>query len=170
MHWEHQGSQLLLLGTYYLLSSSHLGRELSAPGWMRLPRGRVQHDTVLLNYADPHPTEKMEDQKALQATKTPDSSSVLGRLKSLTTASSRSSIFILLRLGTQVTNTTSVTCLYGQGFLTPVLCEKFSHYHRKKLEAGCQWLTPVILATQEAEIRRIMVCRQPRQMVFESIS
>jgi hypothetical protein len=107
MHWEHQGSQLLLLGTYYLLSSSHLGRELSAPGWMRLPRGRVQHDTVLLNYADPHPTEKMEDQKALQATKTPDSSSVLGRLKSLTTASSRSSIFILLRLGTQVTNTTS---------------------------------------------------------------
>jgi hypothetical protein len=24
-------------------------------------------------------------------------------------------------------------------------------------ESGCQWLTPVILATQEAEIRRIMV-------------
>jgi hypothetical protein len=28
-----------------------------------------------------------------------------------------------------------------------------------------QWLTPVILATQEAEIRRIMVRSQPRHIV-----
>jgi hypothetical protein len=28
---------------------------------------------------------------------------------------------------------------------------------QKVQEAGCQWLTPVILATQEAEIRRIAV-------------
>jgi hypothetical protein len=27
----------------------------------------------------------------------------------------------------------------------------------KQAIAGCQWITPVILATQEAEIRRIMV-------------
>jgi hypothetical protein len=31
-------------------------------------------------------------------------------------------------------------------------------------------LTPVILATQEAEIRRIMVQSQPRQIVQESVS
>jgi hypothetical protein len=31
--------------------------------------------------------------------------------------------------------------------------------------AGCQWLTPVILATQEAEIRRITVGSQPGQIV-----
>jgi hypothetical protein len=28
---------------------------------------------------------------------------------------------------------------------------------RKKKEAGCQWLMPIILATWEAEIRRIAV-------------
>jgi hypothetical protein len=27
--------------------------------------------------------------------------------------------------------------------------------------AGCQWLTPVILATQEAEMKRIMVQSHP---------
>jgi hypothetical protein len=32
------------------------------------------------------------------------------------------------------------------------------------------WLTPVILATQEAEIRRIEVQRQPRQIVRENLS
>jgi hypothetical protein len=33
-----------------------------------------------------------------------------------------------------------------------------------------QWLTPVILATQEAEIRRIMVWSQPGQIVHETLS
>jgi hypothetical protein len=36
--------------------------------------------------------------------------------------------------------------------------------------AGCQWLTPVILATQDTEIRRIVVQSQPRQIVCETLS
>jgi hypothetical protein len=35
---------------------------------------------------------------------------------------------------------------------------------------GPQWLTPVILATQEAEIRRIAGQNQPRQIVHETLS
>jgi hypothetical protein len=31
----------------------------------------------------------------------------------------------------------------------------------------CQWLMPIILATQEAEIRRITVPIQPRQIVLQ---
>jgi hypothetical protein len=33
-----------------------------------------------------------------------------------------------------------------------------------------QWFMPVILATQEAEIRRIMVGGQPRQIVLQTLS
>jgi hypothetical protein len=33
-----------------------------------------------------------------------------------------------------------------------------------------RWLTPVILATQEAEIRRIMVPSQPREIVLQTLS
>jgi hypothetical protein len=36
--------------------------------------------------------------------------------------------------------------------------------------AGRQWLTPAILATQEAEIRRIDIRSQPKQIVQETIS
>jgi hypothetical protein len=35
------------------------------------------------------------------------------------------------------------------------------------LKVRCQWLTLVILATQEAESRRILVRSQPRQIVCE---
>jgi hypothetical protein len=35
---------------------------------------------------------------------------------------------------------------------------------------GQQWLMPIILATQEAEIRRIMVPGQPGQIVHETLS
>jgi hypothetical protein len=35
---------------------------------------------------------------------------------------------------------------------------------------GCQWLMPVILAIQEAEIRRIIVRSQPGQIVCETLS
>jgi hypothetical protein len=33
----------------------------------------------------------------------------------------------------------------------------------------CQWLMPIILATQEAEIRRIKAQDQPRQIVCETL-
>jgi hypothetical protein len=39
-----------------------------------------------------------------------------------------------------------------------------------KFEAGHQWFTPVILATQEVEIRRIEVESQPGQIVCETLS
>jgi hypothetical protein len=35
------------------------------------------------------------------------------------------------------------------------------------LQAKCQWLTPIILATQEAERRRIMIRSQPGQIVLQ---
>jgi hypothetical protein len=38
------------------------------------------------------------------------------------------------------------------------------------LEAGCQWLTTVIPAAQEAEIRRIVVQTQPGQIVRKTLS
>jgi hypothetical protein len=38
------------------------------------------------------------------------------------------------------------------------------------LIAGHQWFKPVILAAQEAEIRRIVVRSQPRQTVSETLS
>jgi hypothetical protein len=41
---------------------------------------------------------------------------------------------------------------------------------RERPEAGCQWLTPVIQATQEAEIRRITVRSQPGQIARETLS
>jgi hypothetical protein len=39
---------------------------------------------------------------------------------------------------------------------------------KKRLLAGYQWLTPIILATWETEIRRTEVRGQPRQTVFKN--
>jgi hypothetical protein len=40
----------------------------------------------------------------------------------------------------------------------------------KRVQAGHWWLTPVILATQEAEIRRISVQSQHSKRVHENLS
>jgi hypothetical protein len=42
-------------------------------------------------------------------------------------------------------------------------------HDKNHLPARRQWLTPVILATQEAEIRRIVVQSQPGQIVCETL-
>jgi hypothetical protein len=39
-----------------------------------------------------------------------------------------------------------------------------------RIQAGHWWLTPIILTTQEAEIRRILVQSQPGQIVHETLS
>jgi hypothetical protein len=44
-----------------------------------------------------------------------------------------------------------------------------SHLRINK-SAGRQWLSPVLLTTQETEIRRIMVRSQPRKIVRETLS
>jgi hypothetical protein len=48
------------------------------------------------------------------------------------------------------------------------LINPFSLPSKKK--SRHQWLMPVILATQEAEIRRVMVQTSPRQRVHETLS
>jgi hypothetical protein len=40
----------------------------------------------------------------------------------------------------------------------------------KSILAGGQWITPVILATQETEIRRIAIRSQPGQIACEILS
>jgi hypothetical protein len=41
---------------------------------------------------------------------------------------------------------------------------------KRKVCARYQWLMPVILTTQEAELRRIAVWSQPEQIVCETLS
>jgi hypothetical protein len=47
---------------------------------------------------------------------------------------------------------------------------KLAWMPEKTIWAGCQWLTPVILATQEADIRRIAFGSQLQQTIYEILS
>jgi hypothetical protein len=49
-----------------------------------------------------------------------------------------------------------------------ITCDDF--LIRKNFFARCPWLTPVILVTQEAEIRRIEVQSQRGQIVYKTLS
>jgi hypothetical protein len=40
----------------------------------------------------------------------------------------------------------------------------------KKVLAGCQWLTPIILATQETESRRSAIQSQPEKTALKTLS
>jgi hypothetical protein len=51
---------------------------------------------------------------------------------------------------------TLIHCRWECKLVQP-LWKRVMEVHEKLNIARCQWLTPVILATQEAEIRRIMV-------------
>jgi hypothetical protein len=44
------------------------------------------------------------------------------------------------------------------------------HVVFKIKKAGCWWLTPIILVTQEAESRRTVVQSQPEQIVCKTLS
>jgi hypothetical protein len=48
--------------------------------------------------------------------------------------------------------------------------EEHIKINQKINQGGCQWLTPVILDTQEAEISRMVVGSQPGQIVCEILS
>jgi hypothetical protein len=50
---------------------------------------------------------------------------------------------------------------------TKIVC--FPNY-KSCVECWVRWLTPVIPVTQEAEIRRLEVQSQPRQIIQESLS
>jgi hypothetical protein len=52
-------------------------------------------------------------------------------------------------------------------FAWPAKQSKAKQSNTKQKTVRCQWLTPVILATQEADIRRIMVWSQAGQIVLE---
>jgi hypothetical protein len=51
---------------------------------------------------------------------------------------------------------------------TPTRAEK--DFYQEPNGARPRWLMPVILSSQEAEIRRIAIKSQPRQIVYETLS
>jgi hypothetical protein len=59
-----------------------------------------------------------------------------------------------------------------QGLNSPKLWTKLNLFYlwTNKKTAECRWFTPIIPATQEAEIRRIVIWSQPRQTVYETLS
>jgi hypothetical protein len=61
------------------------------------------------------------------------------------------------------------TMIYCKNFCKCHIVPQYNNNNNKNL-AGRQWLTPVILTTQEAEIRRLTVQSQPRQIVCKTLS
>jgi hypothetical protein len=64
-------------------------------------------------------------------------------------------------------------CGVGRGFWELYFLVSFSinlNCSHNRGMAGHWWLTPIILAIQKAEIRRIAVQSQPRQIVPETLS
>jgi hypothetical protein len=55
-------------------------------------------------------------------------------------------------------------------FPLKLLCNSLAIPRKTKNTASCWWFRPIILATQEAEIRRISVRSQPGQIVCETLS
>jgi hypothetical protein len=67
-----------------------------------------------------------------------------------------------------------ITCQFGEIEIKIVeTYERMSNVfcgERNTKGAGCRWLISMILATQEAEIRRLEVQSQPREIVHELLS
>jgi hypothetical protein len=61
-------------------------------------------------------------------------------------------------------NNIFLVCLFG------FAVKAFFWHWNYMYKARCQWLTPAILAIQEAKIRRIMVWRQTQQIVHKTLS
>jgi hypothetical protein len=59
-----------------------------------------------------------------------------------------------------------------RGFIDLYFISHVNYSNKIKIppRTGSQWLTPVIPATHEAEIRRIMVQSQPREIIRETLS
>jgi hypothetical protein len=66
--------------------------------------------------------------------------------------------------------TTPLSCCFAatRGVLCPIPASRAIRRTKSSIQAGHQWLTPVILATWEAEIRRITVQGQSRQIVCKT--
>jgi hypothetical protein len=60
--------------------------------------------------------------------------------------------------------------VYKDGPLINPMEISLYHYSKRQLAIRHMWFMPVIVAIQEAEIRRTTVQSQPRQIVLETLS
>jgi hypothetical protein len=59
---------------------------------------------------------------------------------------------------------------HNETLCVEILNKSVFFFSQKNQRGGCPWLTPVVLSTQEAEIRRIAVRSQPGQIVRKTLS